>query len=111
MTYGLLALLVKSGCDISQSSSSSNYCCLGRLVDSDAVEISHIDDEVAVFSTKTVGCIAVSAGFCGDLDAIGCSAGHSILDMSNCLRHSIRGWLESHTKIEWLEGLGVVRGS
>lgn len=81
MCNSLFSLLIKSSCNISKATSSSDDCCLGRLVNDNVFEVLHVDYEMTILAAKTVGGIAVATRFGGDLDAIDRATRHCILDL------------------------------
>jgi hypothetical protein len=50
MANCLLSLLIQSSGDIPQSSTSTDNCGLSGLVDGDAVEVTHIDNQMAILA-------------------------------------------------------------
>ena len=81
MAHSLLALSVQSKCNVSQSATGSDHSRVSRLVDSDAVEAPHVDNEMPIFTTKTMGTIAMSTPFRSYSDVILYSAGYCILHL------------------------------
>lgn len=66
MACSLLSLIVQSQCDISKSSTGSNDRSVGFLIDSDTVKVTHVEDQMSIFSTKSVRTITVTSRLSSD---------------------------------------------
>lgn len=101
----LLSLVVESCSYISQTSSSTNNGCLSVLVDSDAVEVAHIDEQVTILSSNAMSSIAVSTRLRSDLDTVLCATRNGIGNVLLGLGDRNRGRLELHAIVEALDRL------
>jgi hypothetical protein len=81
MAHSLLALSVQSKCNVAQSATGSDNGRVSCLVDSDAVEAPHIDNEMPILTTKTMRTIAMAASFRIHSHIVLYSARHCILHL------------------------------
>lgn len=110
MAEGLLSLSIQLCCNVTQSSTCSDHSGVSNWIGSDAVEATHVNDQVAILSSETKGGIAVSSTLSRDSKSCRNTAGYGVLDMLDSRWHSVRGRRDRHTKVERLYGLSVVAG-
>lgn len=66
MAEGLLSLSIELCCNVTQSSTCSDYSSMSNWIGSDAVEATHVNDQVAILSSETKRGIAMSSALCRD---------------------------------------------
>ena len=108
MAEGLLSLSIQLCCNVTQSSTCSDDSSVSNWIGSDAVEATHINDQVAILSSKTKRGIAMSSTLSRDSKPGRNTAGYGVLDVLDSRWYSIRGRRDRHTKVEGLYCLGVV---
>tara|TARA_R110002003_G_scaffold44_19_gene3429 strand:- start:8286 stop:8600 length:315 start_codon:yes stop_codon:yes gene_type:complete len=77
-------------------------------VDSNIVEMTHVNYQMSIFSAKTMRAITVASRFCVDSHVSLDSTGDSILNVFDSLWNSVCSWSEGYPEIERLDGLGEV---
>lgn len=110
MTEGLLSLSIQFCCNVAQSSTCSDDSSVSNWIGSDVVEATHVNDQVAVFSSEAKRGITVSSTLSRDSDAGRNTASYGVLNVLDSRWNSIRGRRDRHTKVERLYRLSVVAG-
>lgn len=108
MTHCLLSLTVQRKCDVPESTSRAHYSRVRFCVDSDIVESSQVNNQMAVLPTQPVRAIAVASTFGSHLDTVLDTTDNRILYMLDRLWYSICCRRERYPKVERFDGLCAV---
>lgn len=111
MTCSLLSLRVECQGNVSKSSACTNDSCVSSLIDSNTVEVSQVNNQMSVLSSKSMRSVTVPSRFRGDQSVAVYTAHDCVLYMLSRLRYSIGGRLEWYAKVEGLDSLRVVRST